>query len=169
MKKIWGLSNSQLLGCFFIIIFSFSFLDLLKMYFSLSKMQYFTFYFILYFVGGWVVEKITNIAFLASLEQKYSFSLFLTYLVFIFDIVRNKKKLKIYSLLQKGVDVETLSKYFEDKDNHIQYMALLLYADIMSINPVLKWFEEKYTSKNLPIDEYFLPVYEYCLEKQNYA
>ena len=132
-------------------------------------MQYFTFYFILYFGGSFVVEKVTNIAFLAALEQKYLFSLFLTYLIFIFDIERNNKKIKIYSLLQKGVDVEILSKYFDDKDNHIQYVALLLYADIMSINPVLKWFEEKYTSKNLPIDKYFIPVYEYCLEKQNYA
>lgn len=169
MKKFLGLSFSQILGCFFIIIFSFSFLDFLKMYFVLSKMQYFTFYFILYFGGSFVVEKITNIAFLSALEQKYSFSVFLTRLSFIFDVSRNSKKLKIYSLLEKGVDVEKIAEFFEDKDAHIQYVALLIYADIMSINPVLKWFEEKYTSKNLPIDKYFLPVYEYCLEKQNYA
>ena len=169
MKIFFGLTFSQLVGCLFLIFISLHFLDFLKLYFDFSRIQYLCLYFVLYFGSFWVIEKVENIAFLASLEQKYSTSILLTLIIFIFDISRNTKKLKIYLLLEKGIDVETLSSYFEDSDKHIQYVALLLYADVMSINPVLQWFEKNYTNKNIAIDEYFLPIYEFCLEKQNYA
>lgn len=169
MKQFFGLSLWQFLGCFIVVFIALQLVDVLKLYVEFEKWQLLAVYFILYFGFLWVIDKLENIAFLAALDQKYSFSIFITRIIFIFDIGRNCKKLKIYSLLEKGLDVETLASYFDDKDNHIQYVALLLYADIMSINPVLKWFEEKYTNKNLPIDSYFLPIYQYCIEKQNYA
>ena len=169
MKTFFGLSLSQVFGYFLGVFIALELIDVLQNHLSLENWQYWGIYFVLYFAGLWILDKIENIAFLASLEQKYSTAIFLTWIIFVFDISRNRKKLKIYSMLEKGIDVETLSVYFDDKDKHIQYVALLLYADVMSINPVLQWFTEKYTSKNLPIDEYFLPIYQYCIEKQSYA
>ena len=63
-----------------------------------------------------------------------------------------------YRIEKKGMEVYNMSNIHETCENYVK-----------SKDYCLKWFEEKYTSKNLPIDKYFLPVYEYCLEKQNYA
>ena len=112
MKIFFGLTFSQLFGCFLIIFIALEFIDFLKLYFEFSRIQCLILYFILYFGLFWVIEKIENIAFLVSLEQKYSFANALTLIIWIFDISRNNKKRKIYSLLEKGVDVEKLSLFF---------------------------------------------------------
>lgn len=166
MKKVFGLSFSQFLGCLLLVVIISEFCGL---FYIRENWQFWLLCLGFYFCCLWMIEKVETIAFLASLDHKYSTAIFLTLVMFVFDIQRGYKKLKIYSLLNKGIDVERLSIYFDDKDNHVQYIALLLYADVMSINPVLQWFEEKYTKKNIPIDMYFMPIYKYCIEKQAYT
>lgn len=167
--KIFGLSLSEYLGSMLVVVLVLKIRAIIYLYFEPSFVLDVGIYVLLFFFIYWLINTIHRISFFCALEHKYSFAVFFTRLCWIFDIAVFNKMLKIYSLLEKGVDVEKISEFFEDKNELIQYHSLLLYADAISINPVLKWFEEKYTSKNLPIDKYFLPVYEYCLEKQNHS
>ena len=167
--KVFGLTLSQHFGCIFVIIIVWKIKDIIRLYLELPYGMELGISILIFFCLYWLISTVSHISVLCALGYKYSFAIFFTRLCWIFDISESNKRLEIYSLLEKGVGVEKISEFFEDKEERIQYISLLLYAEAISINPVLKWFEEKYTSKNLPIDKYFLPVYEYCLEKQNYA
>ena len=81
MKQFFGLSLWQFLGCFIVVFIALQLVDVLKLYVEFEKWQLLAVYFILYFGFLWVIDKLENIAFLAALDQKYSFSIFINSLL----------------------------------------------------------------------------------------
>ena len=157
--KIFDYTLSEIIGCTIIVILTYCLSYYVLKPFVLSKVIVCILYLILGYTIYFLCIKIIEFSYNSVIDKKYKMAIFLMIFVYWFNISFSFKFINIVITFIKNKHVEKIQKYFNDKDEKIQYLSLCMYAFNYDVNPVIKWFEDNYISKNLPIDSYFYPIY----------
>ena len=105
-----------------------------------------------------VCAYLTTKSFVLAAIKNYKVAILIQTLVSWYDIEYFVRFVDIVSKLKSKKDLETVQKYFHDENTRFQHLALFLYAQV-DAEPVIKWYEDTYLSKNLPIDPDFEGLY----------
>lgn len=159
--RIFNYSISELFGYFICVLLAWQISSYIGLKFDLEYFTTVVVYISSYLILLYIIGKISDISYNFACYKKYKISIFLELLIIWFNIERGIKYIKILTTLMSGKNLEKIHNYFDDKDFYIQYVGLVLYANNYSTEPVIKWFEENYISKNLPIDSNLYPIYKY--------
>lgn len=120
-------------------------------------------------------QKLSSKIFEYSFNKKYNLAFLCMIITFPLNFLYSIKTYNILSLSIKRKKVVKISnskkiqKYFNDSNPCVAYFALCIYAIHFNITPVIKWFEDNYLSKNIPIDSYYFPIYEWLTSPDNYV
>ena len=160
MKK-FNYSFSDLFGYFVVILVSIILTELLSLFLNFNRLVALIIYLVIYFLILKLIDVIRGFAINLIIDKFYKASFLCILLVFWFNLAFSYKFIRILIFLMRKNDSESIQKYFYDNDSSIQYLSLLLCAESGNVAPVVKWFEDNYIRKNLPIDSYFYPIYTY--------
>lgn len=158
--KIFNETLSEYFGYFIVAFLAFFIAQTFVIQFNLTGIIYTTLYLALYFL---IYALCTNILKFSSLVAFYSFyklAILIVLPVSWLNITYSVKFIKIMNILSSKNDLNKLIKYFDDTDNKIQLTSLWLCAEYYDKNLAIKWFENNYISKNLPVDTYFYPLFK---------
>lgn len=151
---------SEWLAVLIAFLVCFIFLNYLNMHIEISRIASFIIFLICYFIIMFL--HIVSMQASASLafQKKYKMSIILILPFFLINISYSIKFIKMIFTFIKGDNIEKNQKYFNDCNQRIQYVSLCLYGNNYDTEPVIKWFEDNYISKNLPVESYFYPIYK---------
>lgn len=149
-----------LLGYCLACILSLLLADVILMFINLNGISYKILIITIYFIIIFLCDKIFIFSLTCACAKYFKISLFLLLLIFWYDYGISFKFSKILSFFIKKEKYTEIQKYFYDNNRKIQFISLLLYAKHCDEKPVIKWFEDNYISKNIPIDSLFHTIYK---------
>jgi len=114
-----------------------------------------------------ILNKLTGKAFQLATRKSYNLSIFLSLLIFWYNIDFFIKFIVIVSGIKAYNDTDFIQRLFYDSNPKVVYAALWLYAINVDPAPVNQWFEDNYISKNIPIDSTFQDIYKALTNQLN--
>lgn len=165
MKKFNG-SISEIFGLLIVILLSRNIIHFISKQIHIKYIFSFLLYFFICCLILFICHKIFILAYNFAYNKKYKTSILIALLVSWTDIVFAFKYIKLINAIRKNENLEKIQEFFNDKNREIQYISLLMYLNNYDSTPVLKWFEDNYLNKNLPIESDFFPIYKWITEQK---